>query len=126
MIILLGVSGMLTALQASVAAPTEAFRGCLHGAVAKATTDKVPADNIETYLRDACTVQMGTLKDALVAFRLKNGMSKKAAGDDAEMTISDYLSTPSDNYRYIFEKNNPKPAAAVTPAAQPNAQQPKP
>ena len=84
MIVLLGASAlMLAALQAIVAAPTSAFRGCLHDATTKATSEKVSADTIEDYLRKACTVQMGTLRDALVAFRMKNGMSKKAAADDA-------------------------------------------
>jgi hypothetical protein len=130
MIALVGASALvLAALQASITAPTSAFRGCLHDAAAKATNDKVSADTIETYLRNACTVQMGTLKQALVDFRLKNGMGKKAAADDAEMTIDDYVSTPADNYKFIAEQNAPKkppPAAAPaqpgTPAATPASQ----
>ena len=38
-----------------------------------------------------CTAQMGTLKDALIAFRMKNGMGKKAAASDAAMTVDDYV-----------------------------------
>ena len=69
MIALLGASALVVAaLQASIAAPTTAFRGCLHDAADKATTQKVSAATIETYLRSACTVQMGTLKDVIVAF----------------------------------------------------------
>jgi len=132
MIALLGASALtLAALQASIAAPTSAFRGCLHDAAAKATSEKVSADTIETYLRNACTVQMGTLKTALVEFRMKNGMGKKAAGDDAEMTIDDYVSTPADNYKFVMSENAPKdkPAAApatspVQPAAQQTSSQP--
>ena len=106
MIVLLGASALtLAAMQASVAAPTSAFRGCLHDATTKATSEKVSADTIEDYLRKACTVQMGTLRDALVAFRLKNGMSKKAASDDAAMTIDDYVATPSDNYKFMAQQN---------------------
>jgi hypothetical protein len=117
MIALLGASALtLAALQASIAAPTSVFRGCLHDAAAKATSEKVSADTIETYLRSACTVQMGSLKDALVAFRLKNGMSKKAAADDAEMTIDDYVSTPADNYKFIAQQNAPQQAAAAKAA----------
>src|SRR5690349_25084966 len=100
MVALLGATALtLAALQASIAAPTSAFRGCLHDAAAKATNDKVSADTIETYLRNACTVQMSAMKDAVVAFRVKNGMTKKAAADDAEMTIEDYVATPADNYK---------------------------
>jgi len=132
MIAFLGAFALtLAALQASIAAPTSAFRGCLHDAAAKATNDKVSADTIETYLRSACTVQMSTLKAALVEFRLKNGMGKKAAADDAEMTIDDYVSTPADNYKFVANENAPKnkPAAAsatpqVQPAVQPTSSQP--
>lgn len=130
MIALLGASALaLAALQASIAAPTSAFRGCLHEATAKATSEKVSADTIETYLRNACTVQMGTLKGALVEFRMKNGMGKKAAADDAEMTIDDYVSTPADNYKFTAKENAPKPTAApatppVQPASQPTSSQP--
>jgi hypothetical protein len=126
MIALLGASALtLAALQASIAAPTSAFRGCLHDAATKATSEKVSGDTIEAYLRNACTAQMGTLKDALMAFRVKNGMTKKAAADDAEMTIDDYVSTPADNYKFMAGQNAPKPAAPpVQPAAQPTNPQP--
>src|SRR5690348_5499326 len=124
---LLGASALaLVALQASIAAPTKDFRGCLHDAAAKATSDKVAADTIDDYLRNACTVQMGSLKDALVQFRIKNGMGKKAAADDAQMTIDDYVATPADNYRFAAEQNAPtaKPAAApaTPPPVQPSSQ----
>jgi hypothetical protein len=114
----------LAALQASIAAPTSAFRGCLHEAAAKATSEKVSADTIETYLRSACTVQMSTLKAALVDFRLKNGMGKKAAADDAEMTIDDYVSTPADNYKFMVNENAPKDKPPAQPPAQPTSSQP--
>ena len=125
MIALLGASALtLAALQASIAAPTSSFRGCLHEAAAKATSEKVSPDTIEAYLRNACTVQMGTLKQALVDFRLKNGMSKKQAASDAEMTIEDYVSTPADNYKFMAQQDAPKsaPTAKVTPAPTPASQ----
>lgn len=131
MIALLGASAIvLSALQASITAPTTAFRGCLHDAAAKATTDKVAADGIEKYLRDACTVQLGSLKEALIGFRMKNGMTRKAADNDAEMTIDDYVSTPADNYKFLAEQNSPKvqpasaPAAATPPPPLPASSQP--
>ena len=111
MILLLGASALsLAALQASINAPTEAFRGCLRQAVAKATTEKVAADAIDPYLRNACSVQMGSLKSAVVAFRVKNGMSKKAAADDADMTVEDYVATPVDNYKFMATMNQPAQA----------------
>jgi hypothetical protein len=129
MIALLGASAlMLTGLQATIAAPTNAFRGCLREAAAKATTEKVGADAIEDYLRNACTVQMGTLKSAVVSFRVKNGMSRKAASADAEMTVEDYLATPADNYKFMANANaKSSPVATPAPvAAAATAQPPKP
>lgn len=133
MIALLGASAIVLAgLQASIAEPTTAFRGCLHQAADKASSDKVTGDAIDGYLRNACTVQMGALKQALVTFRLKNGMTKKAADADAQMTIDDYVSTPADNYKFTLSQNAPKPQVApaatatppVKPAAQPVSSQP--
>lgn len=123
----------LVALQAAITAPTDAFRGCLREAATKAEKDKVAGDGIEEYLRTACTVQMGTLKSALVAFRMKNGMSKSAASSDAEMTVEDYVATPADNYKFMVDfnaKNSAaqsaaaKPAAPTTSAASPQPQKP--
>ena len=122
MIALLGASAIvLSALQASITAPTTAFRGCLHDAAAKATSDKVAADGIESYLRNACTVQLGSLKSALVEFRMKNGMTRKAADNDAEMTIDDYVSTPADNYKFMAQQNAPKAVPSAKPVATPAA-----
>ena len=124
----------LTAVQASISAPTDAFRGCLREAATKAKDEKVSGDGIETYLRNACTGKRSALKAALVAFRLKNGMSQKAASSDAQMTIDDYVATPADNYKFMADLDKPKaPAAAAssatpapTPAAAPTNQPPKP
>lgn len=104
----------LAALQASIAAPTDAFRGCLREAATKAKSEKVPGDGIEAYLKNACTVPMGTLKSALIGFRMKNGMTRKAAADDAEMTVDDYVATPADNYKYLATMDAPKQAAPPT------------
>jgi hypothetical protein len=132
MIALLGVSAItLAALQASINAPTHAFRDCLREAASKASDEKVGSDAIENYLRTACTAQMQSLKSAVVAFRVKNGMGRKAALDDAEMTVDDYVATPADNYKFManMQAKPQQPAAAAaapaTPAEQAAAQPPK-
>ena len=131
MIALLSASAMtLLALQATINAPTQAFRGCLKEASAKADKEKVAGDAIDAYLRNACSVQMGTLKSAVVAFRTKNGMGRKTAADDADMTVDDYLATSVDKYQFMAQLNAPKPVAQpasavqATPASAP--QPPKP
>ena len=132
MIALIGASAIFfTALQASINAPTEAFRGCLKSAVAKATSTKVAPDGIEAFFKTECSVQMDSLKNAVVAFRVKNGMARKTAVEDAAMTVEDYMVGPADRYRFMAEMNAgaaksqaaaPAPAPAkpeASPAAQP-------
>lgn len=124
MMIVLSASAItLLALHAAINAPTTEFRGCLREATAKATSEKVSPDAIEAYLRNACTVQAKSLSNALIAFRLKNGMSKKAAADDAAMTVDDYVLTPVDNFKFMAARN--APAQAPPPPAPPQASPPK-
>lgn len=135
MLILAAVSSIVfSAAQASISAPTDAFRGCLKSAATKAKDTKVAPDGIEGYFKTECSVQMDSLKKAVIAFRVKNGMSKKAALEDADMTVDDYVASPADTYRYFAErdaKDQARAAAAATPAAPaqpatPSPQSPKP
>ena len=132
MIVLLSATSIvLAALQSSIAAPTDAFRSCLREASTKATNEKVAGDAYEAYARNACNVPMSSLKSAVVAFRMKNGMGRKAAADDADMTVDDYVGTSVDKYQFTASMNAPqKPAAAATTQASAPAttspQQPKP
>ena len=143
MIALVGASVVsLLALQAAINAPTDAFRGCLRESSTKATNEKVAPDAIDAYLRAACGAQLSTLKSAVVAFRVKNGMSRKSAAEDASMTVDDYLATSVEKYQFMAEFNKPAqpvqaqapatatPAAQAAPASQPTPaaapQPPKP
>ncbi|MEO7654429.1 MAG: hypothetical protein ABIS23_01950 [Sphingomicrobium sp.] len=121
MIVLLGASSIfLTALQASINAPTNAFRGCLKEATTKASSEKVAPDGIEDFLKAQCSAQMESLKGAVVAFRVKNGMARKTAVADANMTVEDYMAAPVDRYRFMAELNAP-PKTQAAPAAAPAA-----
>ena len=120
MIIFVAASAIsLVASQATIAAPTNAFRGCLREAATKAKSEKVAGDAIEAYLKNACTAQMGTLKEAVIGFRMKNCMSRKAAASDAEMTVDDYVASPADNYKFMAQQDAPKAAPATTTAPAP-------
>jgi hypothetical protein len=116
MIVLLSASAMVLAgLQASIDVPRDAFRACLKEATTKATGDKVAADAIDAYLKTACSGQLGSLRNALVAFDLKNGMAHKAAESDANSTVDDYMSGPIDHYKFSVASNS-KPAPPAAPA----------
>lgn len=120
MIALLGASAMfLTGLQATINAPRDAFRACIKQASLKAEKEKVAADAVEAYIRGACTAEHDKLKAALIAFSLKNGMAKKTANADADMTIGDYVATLVDNYKFMASMNAPQQAAQQAAAPQP-------
>jgi hypothetical protein len=120
MIALLAASSIfLTGLQAAIAAPTDSFRACLREASTKATGEKVAGAAYEAYARNACSAQMSALKTAVVAFRMKNGMARKAAAADADMTVDDYVATSVDKYQFMAEMNAPKPQTSATQATAP-------
>ena len=116
MIILLGASAIyLTALQAGINAPRDAFQSCLKQSIEKASTQKIQGDGYEAFVRTSCGGQLNSFKSAVVGFDMKNKMSKKDAGEDAEMMIADFVSSSPNHYRSVMQG---EPAtAAATPAA---------
>jgi hypothetical protein len=105
----------LTGLQATINAPRDAFRACLKQANGKATGDKVAADAFEAFILNACTSQHDALKSAIIAFNMKNGMARKAAASDADLTVEDYVASFVDNYKFMANMNQPKPQANAQP-----------
>ena len=75
----------LTGCRRRSAAPTDAFRGCLKEAAVKAKTEKVTGDGD----RRLCAERLQrpdeyARRKRVIAFRVKNGMSRKDAAGDAE------------------------------------------
>lgn len=131
MIFLVGASAIyLTAMQASINAPRDAFKTCLASAVEKAQAQKIEGDGYEAFVRETCGTQLGSFKSAVTAFDIKNKMSRKDASDDADSMIADFVSGSADHYRYVI-KSDPmsgsKPGKAVaTQASEPvSSQAPK-
>lgn len=121
MIFLVGASAIyLTALQASINVPRNAFQSCLKEAVEKATAQKVDGDGYEAFVRTTCGSQLNSFKSAVTSFDMKNKMSRKDASDDAEAMIADFVTGSANHYRYVL-KSEPvaaaKPAKAVEAAA---------
>ena len=127
----------LVAAQATITAPTNAFKDCLKQTSAKAKNERVAPANYEAYARNACSAQLAGLTTAITSFNVKNGMKRKDAADDAELTAGDYLASSVDKYQYLagVDSENAKAeadakakaAAAATPPATPAAapQEPK-
>ena len=133
MIALLAVPAIyLTALRGVINAPRDAFRNCLKENSVKAANEKVAGNAYEAWVRTACTGQLAGLRNAIIGFNVKNGMSRKDAASDADLTVDDYVASSVDHYKFMAEVNTPQPAAQAaapppTPAATPAAapQQPK-
>lgn len=123
--LVMGSALYMIAAQASMAAPTNAFKDCLKQTSAKAKNEKVAPANYEAYARNACGAQLTGLTNAITAFNVKNGMKRKDAADDAALTAGDYLTSAVDKYQYLagVDAENAKSAAsAAAPAVTPQAQ----
>ena len=120
MIFVIGATAVsLAALQATINVPRDAFRACMREASSSAKSEKVAGDAFEAYMRTKCSVQLGSLKSAITAFNVKNGMAKKAAASDADLTIEDYVASPVEHYRFMSGVTGAAPAPA--PQAPPPA-----
>lgn len=112
MILAIAVTAIsLTMLQATINAPREAFRQCARSAADSARSENVAGDAFEAYMRNSCSAEIGSLRGAIQAFNMKNGMAKKAAAEDAALTADDYAAGPIEKYR--------SRTAAALPAAAP-------
>ncbi|MEO6359931.1 MAG: hypothetical protein ABIO43_05070 [Sphingomicrobium sp.] len=101
MIILTMASAMyLAGLQAAITGPRIAFTNCLKKAEASAKTEKIAPDAYADYLRAACGTQGDRLKAALVAFDVKNGVSRTRASNDASTDVTDGFTSSAQTYKY--------------------------
>lgn len=125
MIALIAASAIyIVASQAAVAGQTNAFKDCLKATSAKAKSEKVGVDAYEAYARNACEAQLTALRNALIAFDMKDrGMARKAASEDADFTADDYLASSVDKYKFFagVDSENAKASAPSPPAATPPA-----
>ena len=80
-----------------------AYRTCLSDAVTSAKSANVKVDGFKEYAHRTCAAIEDSFKAKLVAFNIKNGMSKKAAAEDADIQLEDYIYTAEERYRYSLE-----------------------
>jgi len=82
---------MVASMQAAAAAPRQEFVACLKQTVEKANAGKMKPENFGAFARQSCAAQIGSFKQGLVSFDVKNGVGRKRAEADAELQIEDYL-----------------------------------
>jgi len=81
----------LAGMQAAAAASRQQFVACLKQTVEKANAGKMKPENFGAFARQNCAAQIGSFKQGLVSFDVKNGVARKRAEADAELQIEDYL-----------------------------------
>jgi len=84
-------------------ADRSAYVSCLKDAVQSAKGANVGVDAFKDYAHKTCAAIEQSFKAKLVSFNLKNGMSKKAAVEDADVQLEDYVYTAEERYRYSLE-----------------------
>lgn len=96
---------LITSILLAVAAPgpvaataRNAYSTCLKSAIAEALKQKLPSDGFSAFAHQHCQAQEGSFKSGLAAFNVKNGMSKAAAAEDAQLQIDDYVFSAQDTY----------------------------
>lgn len=85
------------------AADRSAYVSCLKDAVTSAKSANVGVDAFKDYAHKTCASIEEGFKAKLVSFNVKNGMSKKAAAEDADVQLEDYVYTAEERYRYSLE-----------------------
>ena len=118
---------LAAAQNAAVSSSRTAYADCVRDAAVAVKKDKIPLDQLTPRLREACDAQRTKLKDALVAFDVKNGISRKQAAEDADLQLDDYYLAQEERYAYELEKTPPKANASQSPPApSPAAAAPQP
>lgn len=100
-------SVLLAAIVQNAAATSarSALTACLRNATAQAKTEKLAVDALVPRLRQTCEADAAKLKSVLVAFDVKNGISRRQAGEDADMQLEEYYLAQEDHYRHDTERS---------------------
>lgn len=101
--IIIELAAAMMVMQGGSADPRAAYRTCLNEAVVSAKGANIGVDGFKDYARKACGPVESGFKSKLVSFNVKNGMSKKAALEDAELQLDDYVYPYEEKYRYSVE-----------------------
>lgn len=100
---ILSVIAAAMMLMQAATADRSAYVSCLKDAVTTAKSANVGVDGFKDYAHKACASVEQGFKAKLVSFNVKNGMSKKAAAEDADVQLEDYVYTAEERYRYSVE-----------------------
>ena len=93
--------GMMLAAAAAAddnGARTE-FSGCVRSSIARAITAKVDPAAFGDFARQTCAAETTSFRNALIAYDVKAGWTRRKAEPDADQQIGDYLSEAGDKFK---------------------------
>ena len=97
---------MITAIMVAVLVQSAAinsqrdrFISCLDSAVAAAKEQKMLPAALEPHLRQTCAASEASFKASLIAFDMKNKVSRKQAAADAQLQAADFVINSVDQYK---------------------------
>ena len=99
--IMLSVASAIFLLVAQNAAANNSraqLMSCLSEAATKAKAANVTADGFAAFAREQCGTPAGSLRSALVAFDVKNRVSRKQAEADANSQIDEFVTMAGERY----------------------------
>lgn len=86
---------------AAINSQRDAYIACLKKGAESAKTQKLASDAIEAHLRTSCASVETSFKASLVAFDVKNGISRKQAAADAQLQVDDFVINFSEKYKVL-------------------------
>ena len=84
---------------AAINSQRDTYLGCLGKARETAKVEKIAADGFEPYARTNCAAAAADLKAALIAFDVKNKISRKQADADAQVQLDDFIAGETQVYQ---------------------------
>ena len=96
------ISTILVAVLVQTAAintQRDKFIACLEGAAATAKTQKMAVEAFEPHVRQTCAATEASFKAALVAFDMKNKVSRNRATADAQVQADDFVTGEVEQYK---------------------------
>lgn len=97
-LVLLALAAPAAPNTAAIDRSRAAFVTCLKQASSDAKPGEVTADTFAAFVKARCAEQQKALADAMVAFDMRNGASRRSAADGADLAIEDYVETAKNVY----------------------------
>ena len=123
---MMAIAAILSLATADTAASAQrsAFSKCLKESIEKAKSAKVAAEAFDAFARAHCAAPEAALRKTVVAFDMKNGISRKDANENATFELDDYFLGTTERYVAAVGPTEPEKAEAKTEQAA--AQTPQP